>query len=543
MHLPVYLMSGYTARVPSKNHILHAETRPATQQGSSKRIGRELCLTILCHPDADRVGERSFLDIRSGRTVSLSRSEPLFSQPGAKGGEPLAEPHISRTPLLISRLDHGVIKLDPATTRTPIEIDGVTIAEPRAFSRSEIDHGIVLKIGSRVVLLLHDSVPRDGSVADFGLIGDSAAMWRVRQEMAQLSDLEIPVLILGESGSGKELVAHAIHQSSQRREHPFLAINMGAIPSTLAAAELFGAVKGAYSGADRNRRGYFQRAHGGTLFLDEIGEAPPEVQVLLLRILETGRLQAVGDEQIQTVDVRIIAATDADLETATIEGNFKTPLLHRLAGYEILLPPLRERRDDIGRLFFYFLRHALREIGEEDRLRALEKGSAPWVPARLIAHLAAHDWPGNVRQLRNVVRQLVISSRGKERMEIIPRVERLLAQSVEASSDKAPNAGTPKRKPGPDLWRISEAELREVLKRHRFEIAPTASTLGVSRASVYKLMKRFRIPKASDLSKDSIEACFERCRGDLRRMAEDLQVSRRGLKLRMVETGLHAPRT
>src|SRR5262249_34932398 len=156
-------------------------------------------------------------------------------------------------------------------------------------------------------------------------------------------------------GTGKELVARAIHESGRRRGAVCLSVNMGAIPPSLATSELFGAVRGAYTGAVRDHLGYFQRAHGGTLFLDEIGETPPEVQVMLLRVLEPGEVQRVGSPQTQKVDVRLIAATDADLERALHEGRFRAPLLHRLSGYEIYIPPLRERRDDFGRLLFHFL--------------------------------------------------------------------------------------------------------------------------------------------------------------------------------------------
>src|SRR5262249_13655296 len=153
-----------------------------------------------------------------------------------------------------------------------------------------------------------------------------------------------------------------------RRDGPYLALNLGAVPPALAAAELFGAARGAFTGADRRRAGHFERAHRGTLFLDEGGEAPPEVQVLLLPALESGEIQPVGSEAPQRVDVRVVAATDADLEAAVAQGRFRAPLLHRLRGCEIRLPPLRERRDDVGRLLVSFLRRELAELGREELL-------------------------------------------------------------------------------------------------------------------------------------------------------------------------------
>jgi two-component system nitrogen regulation response regulator GlnG len=156
--------------------------------------------------------------------------------------------------------------------------------------------------------------------------------------------LAVPVLLQGETGTGKELAARSIHDQSTRAQGPFLAVNLGALPAPLAAAELFGARKGAYTGAVQDLPGWFGRADGGTLFLDEVGEAPLEVQVMLLRALETGEIVPVGSQTPRRVDVRVVSATDADLEAAVGRGAFRAPLLHRLAGYSIRLPPLRHRR-------------------------------------------------------------------------------------------------------------------------------------------------------------------------------------------------------
>ncbi|HRI66149.1 MAG TPA: sigma-54 factor interaction domain-containing protein, partial [Polyangium sp.] len=164
---------------------------------------------------------------------------------------------------------------------------------------------------------------------------------RVLSDIHNVADLELPVLLRGETGSGKELVAHAIHKASPRRDKPFVAVNLGAIVPSLAVAELFGAEKGAFTGSIKRQVGYFEQAHGGTLFLDEIGEAPVELQVALLRALETGEIQTVGAMQGRKVDVRVIAATDADLEDKVDMGAFRAPLLNRLAAFELWIAPLR----------------------------------------------------------------------------------------------------------------------------------------------------------------------------------------------------------
>ena len=320
-----------------------------------------------------------------------------------------------------------------------------------SFSAAEVDRGVVLLLAGRVVLLLHrfrpvfpDSLPR------YGLVGLSDSLLDLCRQVARVADLDVPVLLRGESGTGKELVASALHRASRRRDRPFLALNMGALPASLAAAELFGAARGAYTGAEHARRGYFRRAHGGTLFLDEIGEAPQEVQPLLLRALESGEIQPLGSEEPARVDVRVVAATDADLEQAVAAGRFRAPLLHRLGGYAIRLPPLRERRDDIGRLFFHFLREELAVVGEERRLADSGPNAQPWPPAAWIARFAAAPWPGNVRQLRNVARALAIDSRGAGEdaaetrlpaaIEDLLREERLPGG---AGADGAPAGSTP----------------------------------------------------------------------------------------------------
>jgi two-component system nitrogen regulation response regulator GlnG len=320
---------------------------------------------------------------------------------------------------------------------------------------------------------------------------------------------------------------------------------MGAVPTSLAASELFGSTRGAFTGSVRDQAGYFQRAQGGTLFLDEIGETPPEVQVMLLRVLETGEIQRVGGLEPQKADVRLIAATDADLDREIDEGRFRAPLLHRLAGYEITIPPLRERRDDFGRLLFHFLRQELRAIGEERRLAPPGEGASPWMPASVVARLARYGWPGNVRQLLNTVRQIVISSRASEVVEIGPQIEKLLreADSAAATAAMEPIPPEPRRRAEPQAYRspaeVTEAEVVEALRASRWEVKPAAERLGISRPSFYLLIEKFpSIRKAADLSRAEILEAREACAGDLDAAAERLEVSKKGLQQRMRQLGI-----
>ncbi|HXU34269.1 MAG TPA: sigma 54-interacting transcriptional regulator, partial [Thermoanaerobaculia bacterium] len=399
-------------------------------------------LTILGHPQVQRVGERAnLLELSSGREAMLSRGEPAFAPPGESAFAPLAVPYLSRRPWLLQATGDGGIRLLRSGSPTGLVANGEPVDGEASFSAAEVDRGVVLLLAGRVVLLLHrfrpvlpDGLPR------FGLVGLSDALLDLCRQIARVAPLEVPVLLRGETGTGKELVAAAIHRAGGRRDRPFLALNMGALPASLAAAELFGAKRGAYTGAEKARQGYFRRAHGGTLFLDEIGETPQEVQPLLLRALESGEIQTVGSEEPARVDVRIVAATDADLEQAAAAGRFRAPLLHRLGGYAIRLPPLRERRDDIGRLFFHFLREELAGVGEWHRLADPGPGAPLWPPAAWIARFAAASWPGNVRQLRNVARALAIADRGTEDPAGEPRLPSAIEELLRDGSAFEPRA-------------------------------------------------------------------------------------------------------
>jgi DNA-binding NtrC family response regulator len=231
--------------------------------------------------------------------------------------------------------------------------------------------------------------------ASFGrLHGASTSMQAVYRLIERVAATEATVFVVGESGCGKELVASTVHERSTRSRGPFVAVNCGAIPQNLIEAELFGHEKGAFTGAMKTHRGYFERAAGGTLFLDEITEMPPDMQVRLLRVLETGRFTRVGGDQELRADVRIVAATNRDPLQAVREGRLREDLMYRLAVFPIDLPPLRARGDDIELL----ARHFLTELNAE---AGTTKALSPRAPAAL----RAHAWPGNVRELRNAIQR------------------------------------------------------------------------------------------------------------------------------------------
>ncbi|MEM1179210.1 MAG: sigma-54 dependent transcriptional regulator [Acidobacteriota bacterium] len=516
---------------------------------------RVLGLTILYHPDLSRIGESAaLLELMAGRPQGLSRLEPQFRRRSSAHSRSLDDLQLSRSPVILRPRPDGGLELDGGASPTVFSTSGGPVGRDATLGRARLEEGVVLFFGERVVLLVHllDTAPSDPG-PDFGLLGESPAMLEVRRNIRQVSDLDVPVLLRGETGTGKELVARAIHRHGDRRGGALISVNMAAVPTNLAASELFGAVRGAFTGADRTRRGFFQEADGGTLFLDEVGESSPEVQALLLRALETGEIQEVGGGRSQKVDVRLISATDRVLEAepeVAGQAPFKAPLLHRLSGFVIQLPPLRARREDFGRLLVHFLRL---ELGAVGACRHLDS-QRPWLPPGLVAGLASYAWPGNVRQLRNVVRQLVIAHRDVDGVPpsfpldaiLMPLPSPPSGATTRGAGWTTSVAGVPgAAAPGPHRRRrrsaaeIGDAELLSALRGHRWRLKATADALGLARSSLYDRINRHPgIRKACEIGGEEILASRRRCGGNVEAMADELEVSARALRRRMGQLGL-----
>lgn len=235
------------------------------------------------------------------------------------------------------------------------------------------------------------------------IVGESSALQSVLQEVNLVAPTDATVLILGETGTGKELIARAIHERSNRSSRPFIRVNCAAIPSSLIASELFGHERGAFTGALQRRLGRFEAAHGGTIFLDEIGELPMETQIALLRVIQEREFERVGSSQPISVNVRIVAATNRDLEAAVAGGTFRRDLFYRLNVFPIHVPALRERTDDIPALVEHFVERYAQKTGKEFSI----------IKMNTIATLQAYDWPGNIRELQNVIERAVILCEGE----------------------------------------------------------------------------------------------------------------------------------
>ncbi len=273
---------------------------------------------------------------------------------------------------------------------------GAAIANARAF---EEIRRLKAQLEQRNTYLQEEVVE---AKAFGGLVGKSAALRQIVSQIELVAPTEASVLILGETGTGKELVAHEIHRRSQRKDGPLVRVNCASIPRDLFESEFFGHVKGAFTGAIKDRAGRFETAEGGTIFLDEIGEVPPEMQGKLLRVLQDKLYERVGDDRTRSANVRIIGATNRDLKKAVAAGRFREDLYYRLHVFPMQVPPLRERKDDIPLLAKHFLDLSVREL----------KCSKPRLTRAGVVKLQSYDWPGNVRELRNVIERAVILARG-----------------------------------------------------------------------------------------------------------------------------------
>jgi DNA-binding NtrC family response regulator len=296
------------------------------------------------------------------------------------------------------------------------------------------------------------------------MIGSHPAMQRVKNLIAKVAPTTSNVLILGETGTGKELVARSIHDQSERADKPFLAVNCGAFPENLIESELFGHRKGAFTGAEENRSGLFEVVDGGTLFLDEIGELPKSMQSKLLRVLESGEVRRVGDTQPFKVDVRIVCATHRNLPRMVEAGEFRQDLLYRINTFVIELPPLRERKDDLPELARHLLvRHRPQSVGM----------SEPFAPEALVA-LRGYDWPGNIRELANVIEHAAILADG------LPIREGDLPQHLFEVS-----TGNSSRKAVLSLREIEAQAIQAALDRHSGNKTAAANELGISVKTLY----------------------------------------------------------
>jgi two-component system, NtrC family, response regulator AtoC len=323
----------------------------------------------------------------------------------------------------------------------------------------------------------------DAETGLHGIVGATPKIQDVLRMISRLKDTRTPVLIVGESGTGKELVARAIHFRGASAARPFVAVDCGSLVPTLIESELFGHEKGAFTGALRSKPGLFQSAHGGTIFLDEIGELPLEMQAKLLRVLQEKEVRPVGGNEYLKVDVRVIAATNRDLELEYRAGRFRKDLYFRLDVVTIRLPPLRERRSDIPMLVQWFLdRHV--------------QGASVKVTSAALKCFLAYDWPGNVRELENALERAVALGDGKviDMPDLPPSLVSLPTAAEAASSVAVQTADS-----STDLADIERATIQRVFEQVNGDKAMARKMLGISRATLYRKLKRYNISVGTSL--------------------------------------------
>ncbi|MCU0252945.1 MAG: sigma-54 dependent transcriptional regulator [Acidobacteria bacterium] len=336
------------------------------------------------------------------------------------------------------------------------------VTKPLSLTRLALDVGRALEKHR-----LEQDVARLAAAKDSafgGITAASAAMRPVVSLLRRAANSDSNLLLLGESGTGKEVAARAVHEHSRRAGHPFVAVHCGALPGELLESELFGHVRGSFTGADRERKGLFLAADGGTLFLDEVGTAPARVQVGLLRALQERRVRPVGAEKDLPVDVRIVAATNADLDAEMAEGRFRPDLYYRLATFVVQLPPLRERREDIPLLVGPLLEDAVRRSGRKAT-----------ISPRALARLAGYDWPGNVRELAHLLERAVLLAEGSVIRE----------QDLPLPEPAEPNGAIP------TLEEVERRHIEQVLARCGGNKVRAARLLGIPRPNLYRKLERY----------------------------------------------------
>jgi len=312
--------------------------------------------------------------------------------------------------------------------------------------------------------------------AGFGpdvIVGQSESMKKVEELVRKVGPTDTTVLISGESGTGKELVARAIHRHSRRRDKPFVAVDCGSLVENLFESELFGHVKGSFTGATATKYGRFELANGGTLFFDEIGNISINIQTKLLRVLQEREITKVGSSQVIKVDVRIVAATNKDLQKAVKAGTFREDIFYRLSVVPISLPPLRERRDDIPLLANHFLRKYNRK--RRKNIRAISD--------RAMKALVEYDWPGNVRELENAIERAVVLSEND-----VVKPSDLLYYGLTVETPSASDTGEAKR-----LIDVEKEHIAKALKMFNGHRGRTAEWLGIDRKTLRSKLRRYGI--------------------------------------------------
>ncbi|MEF3698429.1 sigma-54-dependent transcriptional regulator [Desulfolutivibrio sp.] len=462
--------------------------------------GREAILVVDDQPDFTRGMARllaapfpglDILQAVSGEAaLALARKHPVralvtdLRMPGMSGLDLLNKALLHDPTLSVVLLTgHGDIETAVAALKSgaydfltkPVETERLVAVLSKALERSRL-----LTENIRLRSLVTSAAEAPGLA---GMLGESPAMRRVKETLSAVAASDYTVLIRGESGTGKELAARAVHDLSRRARGPYLSVNCPAIPDQLLESELFGHVRGAFTGAERDRKGLFLTAGGGTLVLDEIGDISHGIQTKLLRVLQEREIRPVGSSRSQAVDTRVVASTNRNLEAHIRDGAFREDLFYRLNVLTVHLPPLRERREDIPLLTRAFLSRSLAEMGLPQKEMSPEA----------LAHLCARDWPGNVRELLNFVRRLAVFGQNPDiDLSLVLFVENRSQAATARDEDLSPYLVAKARV----VDGFTKAYVEELLRRTGGNVSEAARISGLERVSLQKILRRLSIEAA-----------------------------------------------
>lgn len=499
-------------------------------------------LQIVWHPEQGRIGDVAHLVEleRPGARVPVSGRAPTFAPAtdGSDGSPAFDERHGDPPAFAVGGGPDGEIEIEPGGGKHRVKVNDEVLTAPRRLSIEELATGVVIAVAQRFVFVLRYIREPRASSDDLGLVGASDAIGSVRDEIRKVAGLDYKdVLIRGETGVGKEEVAKAITALSPRAGKPLVTVNMGALMASTALSELFGHERGAFTGAVERRDGQFVEADGGTLFLDEIGELAGEVQPMLLRALESREVQPLGSRQKRKVDVRILMATDANLEERIADKTFREALFRRLGHFTINVPPLRARREDVGPLLLHFLR---REFEQAHEPRARTRSIGEWLPGNVAARAALMPWPRNVGELRSFASEVFIRFRERERVEVDDWLAQRLHRPKPKSAPAArPSAANTRRPNG----MLDLEEFRQVYLDNDCQPAAVAEQLRISTKTVYKVLREnpeigavAKDVASSDLLREYVESGR-----DIAKLAKRLRTSARSIKARLAREGVLDP--
>lgn len=380
---------------------------------------------------------------------------------------------VAPTVPIVAMIGHG----DVATA-----VDAMKLGASQVVERDAPLASIIAAIESAVP---KGGAPIQGDPRDIFIRADDSPLNLLLDKLPQISQANAPVLITGESGTGKELIARTVHNMSERADGPFVAVNCGAIPDTLLEGELFGWVKGAFTGAHQDRKGQFEVANGGTIFLDEVGEIPLHLQVKLLRVLQEGEVIPVGSSRAKKLDFRIVAATNRNLQSEVLAGNFREDLFYRICVLPVHLPPLRERPRDVGVIAFHLMQNFNR----------LNSTHLIGISPRALISMTAYSWPGNVRELENLITRIAIL----KRVGVVEPSD--LPEQFHGSSPPPPQMGLYVPSEGMDMAETMEqletSLIRQALNKADGNKAQAARLLGLNRTTLVEKVKRLGLQDQS----------------------------------------------